>query len=76
MLSKTMQESRFHSGKSAPRQQHKRQRSAAPTIAESIRLKEKRIERDYFESLQSCPMYLPKEIRFGTENDDIAEVRL
>lgn len=75
MLSKTMQESRFQSGKSAATR-HKRQRSAAPTIAESIRLKEKRIERDYFESLQSCPMYLPKEIRFGTENDGIAEVRL
>lgn len=51
-------------------------KSAAPTIAQSIRNKEKQLEDAYYASLKSCPMDMPRVIRFGSEGDSIEEIRL
>ena len=46
-----------------------------PTIAQSIRNKEKRMKNEYHASLKSAPMDMPRVIRFGSEGDDIFEIR-
>ena len=56
--------------------QLKRKQSAkAPTIAQSIRDKEKRMHDEYVHSLHACPMDMPRAIYFSSKGDDIEDVR-
>ena len=53
-----------------------RKRSAAPTIAQSLRNKENSLVEKYYASLTKVHVDIPSNIRIGSEGDDIAEIRL
>ena len=56
--------------------QRRHKKPTPPTIAQHMRNKENRLKEEFHASLKTCPLDMPKNIRFGSEGDDIEEVRL
>ena len=46
-----------------------------PTIAKSLRDKEKKMHDEYLSNLHSCPMDMPRAIYFSSTGDDVEEMR-
>ena len=51
-------------------------KKSTPTVAQSLRDREKKMMNEYYAGMDPVPMDLPRAIRFGSEADDIAELRM